>query len=66
MSLESFCYSKSANVVKIRVEKFNFQMSSGSGRRSRSRLGAVEYEDPDVALKDDPDIYDVHEAQRLK
>jgi len=38
-------------------------MSSGSGRRSRSRLGAVDY---DEVTKEDPDNYDVHEAQRYK
>jgi len=36
-------------------------MSSGSGRRSRSRLGAADY---DEVTKEDPDNYDVHEAQR--
>ncbi|XP_025417045.1 intraflagellar transport protein 46 homolog isoform X2 [Sipha flava] len=40
-------------------------MSSGSGRRSRSRLRAVDCADPDEAAKEDPDDdYDVHEAQR--
>jgi len=42
-------------------------MSSGSGRRSRSRsrLQAVGYDEADVAVKEDPDNYDVHEAQRF-
>lgn len=41
-------------------------MSSGSGRRSRSRsrLRAVGYEEADLAVKEDPDNFDVHEAQR--
>ncbi|XP_022179105.1 intraflagellar transport protein 46 homolog [Myzus persicae] len=39
-------------------------MSSGSGRRSRSRLRAVDYEEVDAAVKEDPDSFDVHEAQR--
>lgn len=42
-------------------------MSSSSGRRSRSRsrLQAVEYEEVETSVKEDPDNYDVHEAQRL-
>lgn len=43
-------------------------MSSSSGRRSRSRsrLRAVDYEEvQDTSAKEDPDNYDVHEAQRL-
>jgi len=39
-------------------------MSSGSGRRSRSRLRAVDYEEVEAAVKEDPDNVDVHEAQR--
>ncbi|XP_050422937.1 intraflagellar transport protein 46 homolog isoform X2 [Adelges cooleyi] len=39
-------------------------MSSSSGRRSRSRLRAVDYEGAVEPTKDDPDNYDVHEAQR--
>ncbi|XP_025208385.1 intraflagellar transport protein 46 homolog isoform X2 [Melanaphis sacchari] len=39
-------------------------MSSGSGRRSRSRLRAVDYEEVDTTVKEDPDNFDVHEAQR--
>ncbi|XP_050541680.1 intraflagellar transport protein 46 homolog isoform X2 [Daktulosphaira vitifoliae] len=39
-------------------------MSSSSGRRSRSRLRAVDYDEVIESVKEDHDNYDVHEAKR--